>query len=325
MQMRKFLFFSIIVAGINAVAQFPTTSLTVSYPFTNGSVNDVSGYNNHLTAFNGPTPCADRFNNPNCAYQFDGINDYMKAINPGPMNHKSRSLVFWAKTTAPFNSDGYAVLYYGDGYNGGARVEYGLNSTCNSFYIDYGYGFVSKPFATTDNMWHMYAAVYDSTISYGITSVKYYVDANLIGTNCYTYNPTQVINTQPLDPIYVGRFTSSLPRYFSGALDDIHVYERPLTPGEIVTIYTFPNTVSEHSPGEIHVTVLPNPAHDHIEVRADDKIDVLDIRNILGEQVYHQDDVSTVEQINISSLTSGMYLMEVRTKKGSSVTKFIKN
>src|ERR1044071_3335825 len=85
-------------------AQIPTSGLQVSYPFTNGSTNDFSPNNNNLTAFNGPTTCPDRFNIPNCAYLFDGVNDYMVAINPGPKYKKSRSLSFWAKTAANFNS-----------------------------------------------------------------------------------------------------------------------------------------------------------------------------------------------------------------------------
>lgn len=323
--MKKLLLFILVAMGGYSFAQFPTTSLTVSYPFTNGSTNDASGNNNHLTAFNGPVMCADRFNNPNCAYQFDGINDYMKAINPGPMNHKSRSVVFWAKTTAPFNSDGYAVLHYGNGSVGGGRVEYGLNSSCNSFYIDYGYGFVSKPFATTDNMWHMYAAVYDSTISFGITSVKYYIDANLVSSNCYTYNTTQTINTVPLDPINIGRFSSSLPRYFNGALDDIHVWERPLTPVEIGAIFNLPNTLGENFSEDDYFTITPNPATDKMEIRASILLEEIAIYNLLGQRVCCQKSNVSTAEINVGTLPFGVYFVEIRTKKGSAVKRFIKN
>ncbi|MGB5846927.1 MAG: hypothetical protein WBH40_00475, partial [Ignavibacteriaceae bacterium] len=49
--------------------------LVAFYPFT-GNGNDESGFNNHGTVF-GAILVSDRFDNPNSAYQFDGINDYI--------------------------------------------------------------------------------------------------------------------------------------------------------------------------------------------------------------------------------------------------------
>ncbi len=324
--MKSILLFAVCLITLNLTAQFPTTSLTVSYPFTNGSTNDVSGNNNHLTAFNGPTPCPDRFNNPNCAYLLDGTNDYFKAINPGPMNHKSRSIIFWAKTIAPFNSDGYTVLYYGEESTGGGRIEYGLNSSCNSLYVDYGYGFISKPFATTDNMWHMYTIVYDSTLSYQITSVKYYVDASLIGTSCYTYNTTQTINTQPMDPITIGKFSNSLPRYFNGAIDDIHVYERPLTPGEVVTIFTLPNTVKQNDLVGSSVSIFPNPSNDFIEIKSEISGNSnIVIYNAFGQLMLTKISDAEKTKVDVQALASGVYFVQIKTNEYTITRKFIKN
>jgi hypothetical protein len=320
--MRIFLFLATILLSYQVVAQFPTTSLTVSYPFTNGSTNDVSGSGNHLTAFNGPTPCPDRFNNPNCAYLFDGANDYMKAISPGPMNRQSRSIVFWAKTTAAFNSNGYTVLHYGEGNTGGGRIEFGLNSSCNSVYVDYGFGFVSKSFATTDNQWHMYSIVYDSTISYQITSVKYYVDAVLQSVNCFTYNTGQTINTQPGDPINIGRFLSTNTRYFNGAIDDIHVYARPLTPGELITIYTLPNTIGKDALDASAISVFPNPTTDKIQITGF-KEGSVSVYNVLGETM-KVENAGSLNLIDLSALPKGIYYLRLQSGNASVVKKVIK-
>ncbi len=322
--MKSYLLSAMFLTVISMYAQFPTTSLTVSYPFTNGSTNDVSGSNNHLTTFNGPTPCADRFNNPNCAYLFDGVNDYMKAINPGTLNKKSRSIVFWAKTTATFNSSGYAVLYYGDENSSGARIECGLNSNCNSFYIDYGNGFISTPFATTDNMWHMYAAVYDSTISNNISSVKHYVDGNLLSTTCASYSPSQSINTMSTDPIYIGKFSNSLPRYFNGAIDDIHVWERPLTPGEIITIYNLPNTVVEDQLAGADIVVFPNPAKDQLQIKGFKDCDIA-VFNALGQKIISEMNVATQISVKTTDLPKGIYFVRVSNEKGSITKKIVKD
>lgn len=220
-----------------AFAQIPTNGLVASYPFT-GNSNDVSGNNYHLTPFNGPTPTTDRFGNPNCAYLMDGVDDYFTATVYGPMGKKSRSITFWAKTTANFNGSGYAVINYGAPTSSGARFELGLNNACNGLYMDLGNGYTTKAYNTIDNSWHMYTVVYDSTISTSQNAVSFFVDATLISSSpCSSYSLTQTINTQTGLTINVGRFYPGIPRYFNGSIDDIHVYNRPLTQTEITTIY----------------------------------------------------------------------------------------
>lgn len=217
-------------------SQVPANGLVSSYPFT-GNSNDASGNNNNLTPFNGPTLTTDRFGNANCAYLFDGLNDYFTAPNPGPLLKKSRSLAFWAKTNTPANSQGYAVLNYGDPNGSGSRFEVGLNSSCNNLYLDLGNGYAGSSYSnTSDNTWHFYVVTYDSTISNQLSSVKYYVDAVL--TNSYCIQPwAQNINTINNLPVNIGRFNPSLPRYFNGSLDDIHFYNQPLNQAEITGMF----------------------------------------------------------------------------------------
>ena len=57
------------------VKLYETSHLIAYYPF-NGNANDESGNNNHGTV-NGATLTTDRFSNPNNAYSFDGIDDFI--------------------------------------------------------------------------------------------------------------------------------------------------------------------------------------------------------------------------------------------------------
>jgi hypothetical protein len=52
-----------------------TTGLVAQYYF-NGNANDTSG-NGHNGTVYGATPTTDRFGNPNSAFHFDGIDDYV--------------------------------------------------------------------------------------------------------------------------------------------------------------------------------------------------------------------------------------------------------
>ena len=68
------LFFFLLCANVT-FAQIPRTSnLVGSYQF-NSNANDTSGSVNNGTAYGSPTLIADRFNNADSAYSFDG-NDY---------------------------------------------------------------------------------------------------------------------------------------------------------------------------------------------------------------------------------------------------------
>lgn len=48
-----------------------------------GNANDLSGHNAHGTVL-GPALTADRHGNPNSAYQFDGMDDYILMGDPTP-------------------------------------------------------------------------------------------------------------------------------------------------------------------------------------------------------------------------------------------------
>jgi hypothetical protein len=72
-----FSFIDISYGGIN-------DGLVAYYPF-NGNANDESG-NGHNGTINSATLTSDRFGNPNSAYSFDGVNDYID-IGSFPLNY----------------------------------------------------------------------------------------------------------------------------------------------------------------------------------------------------------------------------------------------
>ncbi|GAH51929.1 unnamed protein product, partial [marine sediment metagenome] len=57
----------------------PEDGLVAYYPF-NGNANDESGNGNNGNVY-GTTLTEDRFGNPNSAYSFDGVDDYVNVMN----------------------------------------------------------------------------------------------------------------------------------------------------------------------------------------------------------------------------------------------------
>ncbi len=69
------------------------------YPFNNGSINDESGNNNHLSNTTTANATVDRNGNLNCAFQFNSGNDeFLTFINPVFLNdlqNGSFSISLW--------------------------------------------------------------------------------------------------------------------------------------------------------------------------------------------------------------------------------------
>jgi CARDB len=89
----------------------PRNGLVAYYPF-NGNANDESGNANHGTP-SGVTATTDRYGNPNSAYSFNGINNfvqipYNRSLLP---NNDQKTYSFWFK----FNTTAYNDLLFQNG------------------------------------------------------------------------------------------------------------------------------------------------------------------------------------------------------------------
>jgi hypothetical protein len=238
--MKKFFLFSAFILTLTAASQIPTNGLVAYYPFC-GNANDKSGNNHHLSVGSGtPQLTTDRFNDPGQAYTFNGSVDTFTSIAYGPLNKKSRSVTFWAKTTTTVDPGGYAVLYYGNygSQSTGVRFEVGLNSVCSGPYVDIGNSRITAPFACGDNLWHHYAIVYDSTFANNLTAVIFYIDGLMSTTVCNNFNSTVSVNTTTGSGFMIGKLEQAFnsTRFFNGSLDEIRLYDRVLTQQEITAI-----------------------------------------------------------------------------------------
>ena len=89
-----------------SLLSFGQVGLLGSYPF-NGNANDVSGNGNNGVV-TGATLTTDRFGNPNTAFKFDGINDYID-LGTG-INYTSHSISVWIKLDSIPANNFYSII-----------------------------------------------------------------------------------------------------------------------------------------------------------------------------------------------------------------------
>jgi hypothetical protein len=213
--------------------QVPSAGLVGAWPF-NGNSNDISGFNNHGSVV-GATLTSDRCGNPSSAYSFNGTSDYILMQTAGPTGTVSRSFSFWAKTT---QSSLMCLLSYG-GITGGTAFAIQYNYNCPGVGPDVNnQAFTRGNSCINNGKWHHVVAILNSSVSTQIGSMQFYVDGTLLpAITCTISGTTQTVNTGNTKPVTIGRIHDVLQRFFSGAMDDIYIYDRVLTYNEVIQLY----------------------------------------------------------------------------------------
>ncbi|MCK4678383.1 MAG: hypothetical protein KAT48_09640 [Bacteroidales bacterium] len=148
--------------------QIPTQGLVAYYPFK-GNVNDESGHENHRKVY-GATLTTDRFGNPNSAYSFDGMGDYISISHSSDFDFsltEQISVEVWTyinylrySDNTPLSKDAhchdfaYCIDIHGDRY-----VEAGVHA--GWYWI-----LVFSPEKLTLNKWHQIVATIDEVRIY---------------------------------------------------------------------------------------------------------------------------------------------------------------
>ena len=219
--------------------------LVAYYPF-DGNANDASGNGNN-PIFNNATLTNDRFGNPNGAYYFNGVNNYIEIPNSASLNPTQISLVAIVKPEGFYYGPchGNAILNKGDDnniqssyllrfddnfYTNGQNCAIAnVDSLHQNFYGDYGANAVSippyMPYVVKDT-WYCVAYTYDGT------TVKFYVDGILV-----TSFASNVVYTPNTDDLFFGKLNLALfPYWFNGVIDEIRIYNRALNVQEVNTL-----------------------------------------------------------------------------------------
>ena len=289
----------------NAVSGSLVNGLVGYWPFC-GNANDQSGNGNNGTVY-GATLTTDRFGNTNSAYSFNGLNNYIKCLNAGPIGNSSITASFWLKSSQ--STDGHIIGYGNNGVSGNDfRVYINGNGLCNNGSISFDTYDNAKELSTTfNNVWDFYVVIYDGSIGTNTTVAKIYKNGTLLTSVCYSVNISNT-NIASLLPITFGRYHGTIQTvYFNGSLDDIGIWNRALTQQEITQLYnqnqcmtnitvtdtliinvgqlSYTNPVSYAN----NITIYPNPANTQVNISFNNITDLtggnINIINSLGQQV----------------------------------------
>ncbi len=304
-----FLFFGTMSLFAQPPAYVPTQGLLSWWGMENA--NDATSNGNTLTAYN-LTPTTDRFGSTNSAYSFNGSTSYLtrSSFSHTFTQAGSFSVSVWVKkgtTTA-----GVAIMS-----GSTASLNFVWLVQCNTSVGIFGTNKQQSAWfwtnATTNyvlNEWEHYVGVYSAN------TMTFYRNGVLQGSTNNTHSKVNQTNM----PIWIGRGVSG--NYFNGSIDDIGIWNRALTPAEVVTLYE--STLSVDTISASSVKVYPNPASDflQLEIDAQEVGSTYQIMDDLGRVVATDILDTTSAEIAISTLKTGLYFLKIGDMKP---IKFIKN
>jgi len=224
----------LVLAGQVKAQSFLTNGLVAYYPF-NGNATDASGNGNNLSNF-GATLCADRFGNSNQAYFFNG-SSYLGSSNSPLSQTDNWTVSAWINPASLSQAAAYAVCVgydtgsVGDGYafgisggTGGGPPAIPGNSL---FAIFPGFRFISDDFMfPSTNQW------------YQVVMVRSSGTLMLYANGAFTTNVAPSGDTV-IKPTSFEVGSGGTARYFNGAVDEVRVYNLPLSASEVQQLYTY--------------------------------------------------------------------------------------
>ncbi|MDD3875193.1 MAG: DUF2341 domain-containing protein [Bacteroidales bacterium] len=218
----------------------PTDSLKGWWSFT-GNANDLSGNNINGTV-NGATLTSDRHGNTDCAYYFDGTNDWIDFGDNDLLNSHLTDITVsaWIKTSSPYSR------IFSKGTHGGTQPGYAIMlypSTGGKAAVIFSPGGHEHNLTRSNNLvnnntWHMITGVIHRK-----GDAELYVDGvkqtltvpiahdSLIDVAANTYNATAGVSYCNLGT------PNSLMEFYQGYIDEIGVWKRALTSCEIKRLY----------------------------------------------------------------------------------------
>ncbi len=237
-----------IVVLVRDFSQFVPGKLIAYYPM-NGNANDASGHGYHGVV-HGAVLTTDRFGNPNAAYRFDGVDDYISVANHDSLNfRRAISLNFWMKIDQ-FSGHEAFLLSHGSWqhrWKVSLIPSRHLRWTVNT---DQGIVDLDSENPLQGGIWYNVTCYYDGS------GMELYLNGELDNfTSC-----SGLIRQTSYD-LTMGQMLPGNASYnFAGVLDEVRVYNYGLSVPEITTLYQMPNGVTppEGVPLARQFKVYPN-------------------------------------------------------------------
>ena len=234
--------YSVVVSNPAGTTTSSNANLTVYFPTCTPAPSGIaawwSGEFNMHDAVNGLDGMATSLINyasgkVDHGFGFDGVSNYVEVADSSHLQPNKVSVETWVRSTSP---GGLAYIVskslngsYGSYalYSSSGGLQFYIASTNGSFYLspDVGSGI-------WDGRFHHVVGTYDGSY------VRLYVDGSEVGSGTSASGDIKYDKTFQNGNFYIGSFYSTPGGYrFNGVIDEVSVYNRPLGPAEIQTLY----------------------------------------------------------------------------------------
>jgi hypothetical protein len=308
----------------NVPSYVPTNGLIGWYPFT-GNANDSSGNGNHATV-NGAVLSSDRFGNANAAYSFNGSTDYLHGnASTFPTGYRTVSLWFYS-TSINTLATGMQVFGYGGGQCGQSWLmqmdnptpatsfftenTYEVSVGCNTWLTALPFGANGTPSSPNSNWQHW-------AITNSQTGIDFYINGNYAGGITTPISGTGAAGKKFFmgacpDTTGTVAYQDAYLTHWNGLLDDIGIWNRALTQQEITALYNGGSTGIDEMADGISFSVFPNPAHDEINIRVEERCVGMPFTlcDIYGKAVINGRVGEGAFSMDVSNLAKGVYILQ---------------
>ena len=199
----------------------PGTANLAAHWLLDGNFSDSSGHGLHGTAMGEPTFAAGKVGQ---AISLDGIDDFVEITGYKGILQSPWTLSCWINTATAGAMD---ILSWGT-EGAGLKVEFRLHD--GRLRIEHGNGNIRGDAQVHDGNWHHAVALLPEV---GVMEdVIFYLDGELLGVFQVANGTNPFITTEGID-FNIGRSGPLGDRYFTGMIDDVHIYDRALPQEEI--------------------------------------------------------------------------------------------
>ncbi|NPD47418.1 MULTISPECIES: LamG-like jellyroll fold domain-containing protein [unclassified Lentimicrobium] len=283
-------------------------------PFS-GNVNDESPFHQETTAFNIQYE-EDVYSLSENAAAFNGSSSYIRITNNEQLNFKAGlTLTAWIYAQNINAGEAYPISHG----NWDDRWKVSIANHILRFTVKTNYGVKdldAKILLNNDSWYHM-AMVYSGT------DLEIYINGELDSFIPFSGE----ISSTSYD-LVLGKARPDQDFYYRGRLDEIYLFDHPLSPTHIMDIYD--NVSSTWDLGNVleNVKVFPNPAKEalyielHSLAESEINYEFIDLsgRTLLkGIWTNHK----TLFQLNTKQMESGLYLLKIQIGELSKVKKII--
>lgn len=305
---------------IEATNSVGTVTSTIENFTTVANLPSVAAYsfNSTLNNTNGNAPfgsnsswsyVADRNATASSALRINGSGS-STTIAGLPTGNSPRTVSIWYKVSS--NSNDNCLFVYGQS---GGENAYGVSFNGSNTWYNFAWSTnTSFTNPSNDDTWHHLVTTFDAS-----KTSKVYVDGVLKNTVVQNGWDTSVNN----NTFWLGGLFSSTSSTFNGTVDDLIIYNFALTDDQVLNLFNSPTLSSQDfNLNNLEVSLYPNPTNGILNIDMTTEIQSIEIYNIQGQKVLH----TTQKQINVSNLSTGMYLIKILDAQNRfSTKKFMKN